>query len=283
MICPFAMNLAQRRKKPTVLEPLGMYPPRARKRAGKRLFNRILTSRMVRQARAVIAASNAEANALRALADPAKITVRRNGIDIEAFSKLPLADSLRKRWRIANHEKIVMFIGRLSPIKNLGPLIIAFGRSKIPNSRLVLVGPSESTYEQELRKIVQSEGLEGCVTFAGPFYDEDQKAALASADLFVLPSLNESFGNAAGEAVAAGVPVLLTNTCGIASLIDGRAGLAVPLGVEPLAEGIRVMMDPVVRRQMTEGREEVKRELSWNEPIRQTIELYERVVAESKK
>ena len=67
----------------------------------------------------------------------------------------------------------------------------------------------------------------------------DQKAALALADLLVLPSLNESFGNSAAEAVAAGVPVLLTDTCGIASMIHRRAGLAVPLGVEALAEGLR--------------------------------------------
>jgi glycosyltransferase involved in cell wall biosynthesis len=116
------------------------------------------------------------------------------------------------------------------------------------------------------------------VTFAGPLYEEEQRAALGLADLFVMPSLNESFGNAAGEAVAADVPVLLTNTCGIAQLIDQRAGLAVSLGVESLAQGLKEILDLAQRDALTSQREQVKRELSWDEPIRQTEELYERIL-----
>jgi glycosyltransferase involved in cell wall biosynthesis len=94
-----------------------------------------------------------------------------------------------------------------------------------------------------------------------------------------LPSLNENFGNAAAEAVAATLPVLLTETCGIAPIIDGRAGMAVGLEVESLAEGIRQMMKSEVRSQMTARSEEVKRELSWEEPIRQQIEIYREAIA----
>jgi len=133
---------------------------------------------------------------------------------------------------------------------------------------------------RKLHSIVSERQLERRVTFAGPLYEEEQRAALGLADLFVLPSLNESFGNAAGEAVAAGVPVLLTNTCGIAPLIDGRAGLAVPLGVESLAEGLKVMLDPAQRDALTAQRERVKWELSWDDPVRQTEQLYQRIIEE---
>ncbi len=107
----------------------------------------------------------------------------------------------------------------------------------------------------------------------------NQRAALNLADLFVLPSTYESFGNAAGEAVAAGVPVLLTETCGIAPVIHGRAGLAVPLGIDNLAGGMRVMLDPVTRDQFLVKRGEVKRDLSWDERIAQTEELYREILA----
>ena len=133
---------------------------------------------------------------------------------------------------------------------------------------------------RKLHSIVSERQLERRVTFAGPLYEEEQRAALGLADLFVLPSLNESFGNAAGEAVAAGVPVLLTNTCGIAPLIDRRAGLAVPLGVESLAEGLKVMLDPAQRDALTAQRERVKWELSWDDPVRQTEQLYQRIIEE---
>jgi glycosyltransferase involved in cell wall biosynthesis len=235
---------------------------------------------MARKSSAVIAASPDEAHELRQIAGAKKIVVRHNGIDIESLARLPSPNLLRERWKVAAYERIVLFIGRLSPIKNIEQLITAFGRASIPNGRLVLVGPSEHDYEHQLKITVTREGLKHCVTFAGPLYDDEQKAALAAAHLFVLPSLNESFGNAAGEAVAAGVPVLLTENCGIAPIIHGRAGLAVPLGVDSLSEGLRAMMDPEMRHRMTEGREEVKRELSWDEPIRQTEELYRRIIAE---
>src|SRR5438046_7026062 len=132
---------------------------------------------------------------------------------------------------------------------------------------------------RKLHSIVSERQLERRVTFAGPLYEEEQRAALALADLFVLPSLNESFGNAAAEAVAAGVPVLLTETCGVAPLINGRAGLSVQLGVKSLASGLRTMIsDPARRKQLVARRAEVVRELSWDEPVRQTEDLYHSVV-----
>ena len=63
-------------------------------------------------------------------------------------------------------------------------------------------------------------------------------------------------------------------------MIHGRAGMAVPLGVESLADGLRDMLDPSIYAAMTARRDEVKRELSWEGPIRETIALYERIIAE---
>jgi glycosyltransferase involved in cell wall biosynthesis len=263
------------------MEPLGMYPPRAGNPAAKRIYNALLTAWMMRKARAVIAASPAEVADLVGVADEEKIVLRRNGVDVGTYATLPPGDSLRERWGIAPTEKLVLFVGRLSPIKNLEQLIQAFGRAGLPSTRLVLVGPGEPTYEAKLRALIAAEKLGARVLLAGPLYDQEQKAALATADLFVLPSLNESFGNAAAEAVAAAVPVLLTRSCGVAPLIHERAGLAVALGVESIADGMRRMLDPNACEQLTARREEVTRELSWDEPVRETAKLYARILADS--
>jgi glycosyltransferase involved in cell wall biosynthesis len=284
LICPIAMHFARRSGRPVVLEPLGMYPPRAKNRFAKRFYNTLLTRRMIRQSRAVVAASPGEVRDLQEIVPSNKLVYRPNGIDVDKFKNLSSGDQLRIRWNLSPHERVVLFIGRISPIKNLEQLILAFAEASIPKTRLVLVGPSlEEKYIQRLRSVVSTKQLQRRATFAGPLYEEEQRAALGLADLFVLPSLNESFGNAAGEAVAAGVPVLLTNTCGIAHLIDGRAGLAVPLGVESLAKGLQVMLDPVQRDVLTAQREQVKRELSWDGPVRQTEELYQRIIEEKEK
>jgi len=284
LLSPIVAYIASRRSRPFVLEPLGMYPPRARNPFAKRTYNFLLTRWMMRHAAAVIAASEAEAAELNAIASQEKIVYRRNGIDVSALANLPSGEKLRKTWAISPEQKVVLYVGRLSPIKNLEQLILAFAKADLRNSRLILVGPIlEPAYEARLRALIATLRIEASVLIAGPLYDEEQRAALALSDVFVLPSLNESFGNAAAEAVAAGVPVLLTETCGIAPLINERAGLSVPLGVENLALGLRTMInDPARRDQLVARRAEVIRELSWEEPIRQTEELYLSIIERSK-
>jgi glycosyltransferase involved in cell wall biosynthesis len=280
LLSPIVASFAWRRDRPFVLEPLGMYPPRARNPFAKKAYNFLLTRWMMRHAAAVIAASDSETAELGRIADPKKIVYRRNGIDVSAFADLPPGDTLRQTWGISPNEKVILYIGRISPIKNLEQLILAFAETDLPNLRLVLVGPVlEPAYEARLRTLIATHHLERSVLMTGPLYGEEQRAALALADLFVLPSLNESFGNAAAEAVAARVPVLLTETCGIAPLINGRAGLSVPLGVKSLASGLRTMIsDPARRKQLVARRAEVVRELSWDEPVRQTEDLYQSVI-----
>jgi glycosyltransferase involved in cell wall biosynthesis len=73
------------------------------------------------------------------------------------------------------------------------------------------------------------------------------------------------------------VPVLLTETCGVAPMIHERAGMAVPLGTEALAGGLRAMMDAEQRAVLTRRRDEVMRELSWEEPLNQTERIYAKI------
>lgn len=279
-LCPAVALLACRQDKPFVLEPLGMYPARLRNRLAKKLYNHIFTRWMSRRMAAAVAASEAEAHDLRQTADARKILLRRNGVDVAAFSHLPSGEGLRARWRIRDDERLVLFIGRLSPVKNLEQLILAFEQAQLHEARLVLVGPqSEAHYVETLRVLIAARQLDGRVVLAGPLYDDEQRAALGAADLFVLPSLSESFGNAAAEAVAAGIPVLLTDTCGVAPMIHGRAGLAVPLGVESIASGLQELLGDDNRcSELTAQRVEVVRELDWDAPIRQTEDLYIRLL-----
>jgi glycosyltransferase involved in cell wall biosynthesis len=159
--------------------------------------------------------------------------------------------------------KLVLFIGRLRSDQKRGAINCRFGKAKIPSAHLVLVGPSEKRLRGSVTCSRRAGMCHAKNSFCRTTLRRGSKAALATADLFVLPSLSESFGNAAGEAVAANVPVLLTNTCGIAPIINARAGLAVPLGVDSLADGLTRMLNQEIRHQMTARREEVKRELSW--------------------
>ena len=284
LLVPMASFLAAKKDKPFLLEPMGMYVPRVKNVLAKRFYNATLTRWMTNQASALVATSRIEQKELSELAINTPIVIRRNGIDISDWESLPSRTTARGRWNIEERDKLVVYIGRISAKKCLLQLVSAFIEADVPSSRLIIAGPvSEVSYRRELLRVIQSSNRAASIRLEGAVYDDELKGLLAAADLFVLPSLNENFGNAAGEAVAAGVPVLLTDTCGIARLIHGRAGMSVPLGLEALTKGIRSMLDSEICHQMTARRAEVKRELSWDGPIQQTEELYERIIRNSKR
>jgi glycosyltransferase involved in cell wall biosynthesis len=279
LLGPLAMRAARRACRPCVLEPLGMFTPRGRNQWVKRLYHAAFTRRMAQQARVVIATSPQEFKELTLLASPPKLVERRNGIDLAPFEHLPSGSDFRRTLNLADDRRLVLFLGRLSPVKNLEQFIEAFARVRPENTTLALVGPAEGDYLVKLKATAERLGVTDAIAFAGPLYDDAKLSALAAADLFVMPSLIESYGNAVGEAVATGLPVLLTDTCGIAPAIHERAGLAVPLGVESLANGLRTMLNPAERARLTSRRAEVVANLSWAEPLRQMDEIYRQLTA----
>jgi glycosyltransferase involved in cell wall biosynthesis len=279
-LCPLAANLSFRAGVPFALEPMGMFVPRERSLFSKRIYNATLTKWMAGRASAIVATSELEANELRELASTTGLVIRHNGIDLNEFENLPEGEMTRERWQVAPDDTLLVYFGRISSKKNLHDLVSAFTKADVPHSKLVIAGPvSESHYNRQLVDQIQASSRCKDIRLEGPLYGEELKAAFSAADLFVLPSLNENFGNAAGEAVAAGVPVLLSETCGIAPLIHKRAGLAVPLGVDNLAAGLRRIADPEQRKALVAQREDVKRDLSWDEPVAQTERLYEEIIS----
>jgi glycosyltransferase involved in cell wall biosynthesis len=279
LLCPAAAFLARRAGRPYLLEPLGMYVPRARHVRVKTLYNRIFTAWLARRAAGVVAASAHEVRDLSGLVADGRISLRAHGVDLTPFRTQPDVRAFRSAHGLGPNERLILYLGRISPIKNLEQLVSAFKEATLEDARLLLVGPMlEPDYAARLSTLIADLGLADRVQLAGPLYGPDKLAALAAADLFVLPSLSESFGNAAAEAVVAGVPVLLTETCGIAPVIHRRAGLAVPLTTAGLVAGLRLMLnDPEQRAALTRQRSDVIRELSWEEPLQQTEQIYRRI------
>jgi glycosyltransferase involved in cell wall biosynthesis len=98
-----------------------------------------------------------------------------------------------------------------------------------------------------------------------------------------LPSQNENFGNTAAEAVACGTPVLVTDRCGIAPIVDQRAGLVVPHDCAALEAGLeQILGDPAMAAHLRAGCKEVARSLGWSEPLAETEALYRHLIAESR-
>jgi glycosyltransferase involved in cell wall biosynthesis len=121
-------------------------------------------------------------------------------------------------------------------------------------------------------------GISAQVQIRGAAFGEQKWSAYRDADVFVLPSQNENFGNTAGEAVAAGTPVIVTEKCGVAPLLADVAGLVVAHDATAIAQALaRVLWEPGLHARLTAGCGKVAARLDWDEPAKEMESLYERL------
>lgn len=286
LIAPRIAAECRRIGRPYVVEPMGMFQPIVRNIFLKRVYHTVYGKSMLAGAARVIATAEQERQEMIAGGIPdAKIIVRRNGIDVPG--SFPPAGRFRNHWNISTDVKLVLFLGRLVSKKSPDLMLEAFSRwqqrgNGCRNSVMVLAGPDEGDgYRQRLEAQAARLGLNGGVLFTGPLYGEAKWAAYRDADLFVLPSQNENFGNTAAEAVASGTPVLVTDRCGIAPIVDQRAGLVVRHDCAALEAGLeQILDDPAMAARLRAGCAEVTRSLGWAEPLAEMESIYHTVIEE---
>jgi glycosyltransferase involved in cell wall biosynthesis len=267
---------------PYVIEPLGMYRPIDRGFRRKRFWHRSVGRAFCGGARSLVATADLERQMLAEDGiSPDKIVVRYNGVDSEiaAAAKNALG-RFRQRWNVSRGEPLILFLSRLIPRKGADILIDAFARSCPHSGRLVIAGPEgDPGYLSYLQARARNSGAGDRVIFAGPLYEGDKAAALGDADLFVLPSRYENFANVAAEAIACGVPVIVSDTCGISSLVEGKAGLVIPPRIECLAQALQRMLgDGELLARFKDGCREVADQLSWNSLAAQMESHYARAL-----
>lgn len=209
-----------------------------------------------------------------------KIKVIYNGINLNKISSFGQTDIL-KRYKITEDDFIVLYLGRLIPIKCPQDLVRAFPKvvKKVPNARLIFTGKGEE--EMNLKKLVSDLNLNDKVIFAG-FVSEDKWDLLKRCDVFVLPSISEGHPIAVIEAMACGKPVIATNVGPFPEIIrDGETGLLVPLhSPDDLADAIiGLAFDEKKRLEMgTKAKEYVTERFSINKTADDYLEIYERLI-----
>ncbi len=269
---------------PYIIEPMGMYHPIDRGFWLKRMWHRLVGSAFWRNAAQIVATSEMEQQELLAAdVPPGKLVVRYNGINLSEFADLPARGTFRAKWHIPPQEPLILFLGRLIPRKGADILIEAFASSCPKSGHLVIAGPEgERGYRAYLEERARNSGVESRVTFTGPLYDADKLAILADSDLFVLPSRYENFANAPAEAIACGIPVIITNACGIRSLVDGRAGLVIPPDKGALAESLGTLLNDMrLYAQFKASCPEVADELGWSRLTEQMEGYYGLAMAQT--
>ncbi|MGH9716610.1 MAG: glycosyltransferase [Candidatus Acidiferrales bacterium] len=283
LLGPAVSFRCRRTSLPYVIEPMGMYRPIDRGFRRKSLWHRSVGNAFCAGARKFVATADLERQTLVEEGIPSdKIVVRHNGVDSElAVAARAARGQFRQKWSIPANERLILFLSRLIPRKGADVLIDAFARACPNSGRLLIAGPEgEPGYRAYLETHARHSGVGDRVIFTGPLYETDKAAALADSDLFVLPSRYENFANVAAEAMVCGVPVIVSDACGISSLVEGKAGLVVPAQTDAVAEALRKLIDDAaLYARFKAGCLQVAAELSWDHLAAQMETYYAQALA----
>lgn len=233
----FAWRAVKALRKPYVVCPAGALPLEGgRSRTLKRIYNMLFGRAIIGGADAHIAVTADETSQFRAYGiDPARVTVIPNGMP-----EVPASDgAVFRETHGLGDAPLLMFLGRLAPIKGPDLLVAAFARCAQARAEwhLVLAGPDDGMMGA-LKAQAAALGVAERVHFVG-FLDETTKPqALAAADLVVVPSRREAMSIVVLEAAGAGRPVLITDQCGVPDVAESAGGWVVAATEDALADGI---------------------------------------------
>lgn len=211
--------------------------------------------------------------------DPSKIVVTHLALDHEQYKPLtyekvqPTLDKFKLTYK-----KYILFLGTLQPRKNIIRLIDAFTKLKNENrieEKLVIAGGKGWLWEPIIEKI-EKQGVANEVVFLG-YVDETDKAALYNGSaLTTLPALYEGFGLPPLEAMACGVPVVVSNVSSLPEIAGGAAELVDPNSVDSIATGLlKVLSDKNLQVELGKKGIERARNFTWENTARKTLALLE--------
>jgi glycosyltransferase involved in cell wall biosynthesis len=204
------------------------------------------------------------------------LSVLARGVDADLFDPARRSEALRQSWGAGPDTTVVLHVGRLAPEKNLRTLIVAYEAMRAVNTdvKLVLVGDGPARAEIQVR-------CPGAV-FAGMRAGDDLASHYASGDVFLFPSLTETFGNVTPEAMASGLAVVAYDYAAAAQLIrSGENGVLAPFDVEP--QFVRAATDlasqPQRIRELGTRARRTACEIGWARIIEQLESVFGSVIA----
>jgi poly(glycerol-phosphate) alpha-glucosyltransferase len=276
----YASRIAERRNKPVVITAHGTLEPWALGHSGwkKRFVGFAFQNRDLHRAACIHVNSKAEATGIRAYGLRQPIAVIPNGIDASFLAVLPGREQFERAFSQAAGRRIVLFMGRLHKKKGLEPLIRAWGRlaSQFSDWILVVAGP-DNGFETPTRRLIEELRLSTSVILTGNLQGQAKREALGAAELFALPSFSEGFSMAVLEAMASGLPVLLTRGCNFPEAAASGAAVEVEASVSGTEAGLRRLLSlkDAERQQMGHSaRNLIAAKYTWDRVARQTMLLY---------
>jgi len=208
------------------------------------------------------------------------------GINPEDFYQLPEYGSFRSKYPLLKDKKLILFLSRIHAKKGLDILTEAFGKllEERDDIYLVIAGPDCDNYADKVKGWLSRKSALSRVIFTGMLFGRDKLALFRDSDIFVLPSYSENFSLATVEAMACGLPVVVSDKVNIASEISGAgAGLVIATDHRQLASALRRLLDEAKLRQElgSRARELVKDRFTWENNTKALVKFYQSIVPNS--
>lgn len=246
----------------------------------KRLYMALVQRRLLRSAAALHSLTSVEATQATALGVGTPVTVIPNGVpsDLQqAVDELDSAPFLERSPRL-DGKRVILFLGRLAANKGLDLLARSFVdiTKQFDDAALLIVGPNEGDTQARATRLLTEAGVIDRVTFTGALAGNDKLAALACADVFVLPSHAEGFSNAVLEALAAGLPVVISEHCNFPEVAECGAGFIVRNDVREIGDAVSTLLGDERRREEAgrNGRRLVAERYTWSTVADEFADLY---------
>lgn len=285
---PAAAAVARSRGVPYVVTPHGMLDPYTLSvKRTKKIIALATTHRAFLRKAAFVHMLNAdEATLAGAVLHGATTRVIPNGIFLEEIDRAPPAGTFRKANPGLGDRPYILFLSRLAHKKGLDYLADAYAmlHERLPGVDLVVAGPDDGQQEA-FESAIERLGVLRHVHVVGPQYGDDKLAALRDAAVFCLPSRQEGFSIAITEALAIGLPVVITRACHYPEVSEAAAGIETDLDASQVADALEsILSDREKAKRMGQaGARLVRERFTWPSVARRCLECYGEVLAEPKR
>ncbi len=277
-----AALLAKGFGKPYLIQPHGVFEPyqEAQSQKRKALYNRIVGKYVLQQAAGLIFATRSEKEHAEGLLEKFRLNSWLMPLGSTVSGAGQENETAERNFRNSNN---VLFLARIAPKKRVDLVVSAVPlvRAEHPNVRLTIAGTGDMSLVTDALDRLSPQD-QACITLAGFVQGEEKTAAFSEADVYVLPSENENFGISVAEALAHGLPVVITPDVAIADQVhEWNAGIVVPQrNVEDVASGILAALAPANRATMSQNAVQLAdTHFSWEASARRAIDVYRAAIA----
>ncbi|WNZ44008.1 glycosyltransferase [Leptolyngbya boryana CZ1] len=282
-----AHRLCDRCKIPYVMTPHGMLDSwaLAYKAKKKYIYYTAFEKAALRRASAIHTLTSIEAQQVNALGFQQTIVIP-NGIHRQEFDHPGDPRLFYQHFPQTQFKRLILFLGRIDPKKGLDLLAPAFAqvRHHFPDAHLIVAGPDNIGFLPTAQNYFEQAGCGTAVTFTHMLTGALKQAALAAAEVFVLPSYSEGFSMSILEAMATGLPCVITKQCNFPEASNFRFATVVDAAAETLSEALLMQLrDRATAAQMGErARQYILQHYTWNQIATTLGHHYQKIVQQSK-